>query len=225
MQSISRPARIRRSFVGRIPVIHLNFSRGKDHFGRHLFIFRVRENAEELAKFPKMAGIDVFYEFIDSGLWQLKLALKDAQQFDIFTALCTNLMEATRQIAVEEQVKAVGVVLARLRRWQQMLEKGRSGLLSEPVQTGLFGELLFLRDVLSSHMAAVDALKCWRGPFGEEQDFAVGPVLVEIKTQRSTSDRHLRISSPDQLYSRSGKIILCHQTLHNESRGGKRVLA
>ena len=198
----------------------LEFFRGKDHLGRHLFIFRVSENAEELSMPPELAGIDVFYEFIDSGLWQLKLALRDAQQFDIFTALCANLMEATRRIALKEQAKAVGIVLTRLRRWQQMLEKRRSDLLSEPVRTGLFGELLFLRDVLGLRMIAADSLKCWRGPFGEEQDFAVGPVLVEIKTQRVTSDRRLRISSPDQLYSRSGNIVLCHQTLHTEARNG-----
>ncbi|MYB26854.1 MAG: PD-(D/E)XK motif protein [Candidatus Dadabacteria bacterium] len=199
----------------------LEFFRGKDHLGRHLFIFRISGDAEELARPPELAGIDVFYEFIDSGLWQLKLALRDAQQFDIFTALCANLMQATRRISPGEQKRAVGVVLTRLRRWQQMLQKKRSDLLPESVRIGLFGELLFLRDVLRSRMTATDSLKCWRGPLGEEQDFAVGPILVEIKTQRATSDRHLRISSPDQLYSRSGDIILCHQTLHTEARDGK----
>jgi hypothetical protein len=122
-------------------------------------------------------------------------------------------MEATRRLNAAEQAKGIGVVLARLRRWQQMLKFGKSELMSEDIQIGLYGELLFLKDVLRPRLSGPNALQCWRGPFGEEQDFSIGPALVEIKTQRSTSDRRIHISSPDQLHSYSGRIVLCHQTV------------
>jgi len=191
----------------------LEFFRGKDHLGRHLFMFRIRNFDRKIEELPNLAGIDVVYELVSKDLWQLKLTLRDAQQSDIFAALCANLMEATRRIRAGEQEKSVGIVLMRLRRWQQMLRVGRSDLMSESVQIGLFGELLFLRDILMVRLTPANALQCWRGPFGDEQDFAVGGALVEIKTQRSTSDRRLRISSADQLHSHSGRIVLCHQTL------------
>lgn len=191
----------------------LDFFRGKNFQGQHLFMFRVRASPGDLNGLPNPAGIDVAVEKIDEQLWQLRLSLKDAQQADIFSVLCTNLMEATRGLKSGQDKAAVSIIIRRLERWHQLLKSGRSGILSESEQIGLFGELLFLRDVLLPRHSPAQAFTSWRGPYGDEQDFSIGHVLLEVKTQRLSSDRFVKISSAEQLDSGSGRIFLCHQTV------------
>ena len=71
-------------------------------------------------------------------------------------------------------------------------------------------------------MDAFDAVQSWRGPYGDEQDFLLAGRMIEVKTQLSTSDKYLPISSEEQLDTASGQILLCHQTLDvpAEEEGG-----
>jgi hypothetical protein len=57
------------------------------------------------------------------------------------------------------------------------------------------------------------AVTAWQGPGGNEQDFGWGKYLFEIKTQLSSADRRVSISSLEQLDAVSGEIWLIHQTL------------
>lgn len=76
---------------------------------------------------------------------------------------------------------------------------------------GLIGELLFLKDVLAPRMGLPFAIGAWRGPFGDEQDFAWAGTIVEVKTQGTSADRRLRISSEDQLDTSGSRIVICQQ--------------
>jgi hypothetical protein len=74
------------------------------------------------------------------------------------------------------------------------------------------GELLFLRDRALPAIGD-SAISAWRGPYGDEQDFVHAQWIFEIKTQLSTSDQRIYISSESQLDTTSGNIALCYQTL------------
>jgi hypothetical protein len=195
-----------------------DFFRGRDFQGRNLFIFRssVSDPGETL---PNPEGISVVHEPADLGIWQLKLTLSDNNQADIFGALCANLMEATRALGSTDQAGALAVILSRLRRWQSMLKAGRPALLPQAVQIGIFGELVFLRDVLIPIFGVTASVRGWRGPYGDEQDFAAGGKLIEIKTLRDTSDRRVKISSAEQLDTSSGEIWLCVQSVSEVDEG------
>jgi len=200
----------------------LEFFRGLDFKRRHLFLFRTPGGESEDRELPNLAGIEVRFEPVDNIFWQLRLTLQDAQQADLFAVLCANLMESTRAILPSDTTHAVDVVIGRLGRWQKLLERGRSALLSEGAQIGLFGELLFLREVLLTNLnlPPYEAMLCWRGPYGDEQDFSVRGILVEIKSQRDTSDSRVGISSAEQLDPVSGPVFLCHQTFLNSGEHG-----
>ena len=72
---------------------------------------------------------------------------------------------------------------------------------------------LVLEDVFLDNLEPREAVNCWNGPMGDEQDFGYGNSLVEVKTTRTTSDREIRISSIAQLDPVSGDISLVHQTV------------
>lgn len=62
--------------------------------------------------------------------------------------------------------------------------------LSEQVEVGLFGELLFLRHLISK-VGAAAAVGSWLGPLSEEHDFVLPNLHVEVKTTVSERRRHM----------------------------------
>jgi hypothetical protein len=82
-----------------------------------------------------------------------------------------------------------------------------------PQRIGLFGEIVFLDEEVLQRLDALEAIRSWRGPHQEEQDFLIGGSAIEVKTQLSTADRAVRISSAAQLDPGNFRLFLCHQTL------------
>lgn len=191
----------------------MDFFCGKDYHGNYVFTFRGNIAGETLPKPARLAGIDVTLIDCENGIWELCLRLLDATQVDIFRALCSNLMSATRSLNRSQDNAGIQIILSRLKRWQELLKARKEKLLSKSQIIGLFGELLFLKDFLLERLSPLDALMTWRGPYGDEQDFLIGSCMIEIKTQLSSSDRKLQISSVDQLDTTSGQIFICYQTL------------
>lgn len=191
----------------------LDFYRGRDFEGHYLFWLECDAAGSPPVEIPRIGGIEIDLRTAAPGRWFLGLALRDSNQLEIFRALCSNLMAATSHLARNAGERGVGIVLNRLKRWQDLLRRREDDLLSRSEILGLAGELLFLRDRLLGSMSDVGAVLAWRGPYGDEQDFVVGGRIVEIKTQLATADRRFQISTEDQLDTASGEIVLCHQTL------------
>lgn len=190
----------------------LDFFWARDNAGRYLFFFKCSSDAGTDLRVPKLAGIEIFLENLSPGGGLVRLVLLDGEQIDIFRSICRDLMRATERISNANAEQAVTVILTRLRRWQDLLKiSGQRGL-SKQAQLGLFGELVFLRDFFMKNLEVREAVAAWRGPMGAEQDFGYTDWLFEIKSQLTTSDQALMISSLSQLDTDSGNIILCHQT-------------
>ena len=102
-------------------------------------------------------------------------------------------------------------VVARIVRWQGLLQNMRVRALSSSQQLGLFGELAVLRDIFLVHTEAFAAVSAWRGPSGAEQDFEFAGWLFEVKSQMVTSDKLIHVSSAHQLDLISGPIAILHQ--------------
>ena len=161
---------------------------------------------------PDMSGITTIVGSEDDRE-HITLVLEDKEDARIFSYLCKSLLEATAIIPSGNDTAAAKIVLTNLRRWQRLLKARGSKLLSLNEQMGLFGELLVLEDVFLDNLDPGDAISCWNGPMGDEQDFGYGDSLVEVKTSRTTRDREIKISSIAQLDPVSGNISLIHQTV------------
>ncbi|WP_051179120.1 PD-(D/E)XK motif protein [Nocardia concava] len=90
-----------------------------------------------------------------------------------------------------------------IRSWSALLDRGRVASLQR--RLGLHGELTILRSLAESH-GWDSALRAWLGPFGEEHDFVVGSVGIEVKTTASETRRHT-INGIDQLTPAVGQTL------------------
>lgn len=195
------------------PAHPLDFRIGRDVRGRFAFQLDAAGAPPEAGAVESPVGMDVTVDDAGHGVARLTLLLNDAEDFAIFRVLCGDLLEVTRPLATDEAGRAMRMLLGRLGHWQQVLARRRVGRLSRQEEIGLLGELLLLRDVLARRIGVSAAISAWRGPYGDEQDFAVAGATVEVKTQGASSDARFMVSSEDQLDATTGPIFVCRQCL------------
>jgi len=170
---------------------------GRDTFGRYLFIYDTDvANLPEKRVYPNLTGIALNTAREPAG-GKLVLRLNETANWELFHALCSDLVRATS--GLEDGPTAGAVIVRRLNRWQELLKKGRSGILDVGSIKGLIGELRFLVDRIAPEFGWHEAVSCWKGPEGSPQDFAVHQTAIEIKCQAGSSKPHVRINSPEQL--------------------------
>jgi hypothetical protein len=199
--------------VRRVDATHpLDFRRGRDFQGRYLLILEGTGLLTPSSDVPSLDGVAVDLQQ-DDRRFRLILTLLSHPDYELFRALCSDLMAATRSLQRTEAVSGLLAVLARIKRWQDLLRRSRHNVLTYQQIIGLTGELFFLRDMLLGRMNRKTALAMWRGPYADEQDFVVSGTIFELKTQLTTADAKLQISSENQLDTTSGAIIVVHQTL------------
>jgi hypothetical protein len=191
----------------------LGFWYGRDFQGRYVFYLDSASEASSVKSIPRIAGLTLSLLPTAPDSCRLVLTLNDKELKDLFVTLSADLLRATAKLGRQDS-GGLAIVVKRLLRWQELLGKARSQLLSSSEVIGLIGELLFLRDFMLPALLVNDVLHSWRGPYGDEQDFLLGGRIIEIKTQLSTSDEHLNIGSENQLDTMSGPIMVCHQTVY-----------
>ena len=186
----------------------------KDSLGRYLFIYEFPE-AVSIAKnnLPEIQGlqIEIFSTPNKPVKKRLILLLKETENWEIFLALCNDIIHSTR--AVRDGSWATQIFIRRLKRWQDFLKKGRKEILSEDEIKGLIGELIFLRNYLTPSFGLEHAVRFWQGPEDLPQDFNVNDSAVEIKCQSGGSSPTIHISSADQLNSQLHELYLFVVTL------------
>lgn len=188
----------------------LDFWIGRDQRGRFTFQLDAA-GFQGASTSASPAGMDVLIDLIEERRSRLTLLLHDHGDFEIFRILCADLLEVTRSYQPNDASQAMHMLLGRLHQWQAILARRRDNLLSRSEILGLLGELLFLRDLLLPRVDPATAVGAWRGSYGEEQDFALADIIFEVKTQGTTADRLIQISSEDQLDTSASRIILCRQ--------------
>ena len=129
----------------------------------------------------------------------LEVSTANSNLFQDFYAFCCTVADRV-QIDREPIEKAL---LKTLSSWAALIRQKR--LLSDNGQTGLFGELIFLKRIAGviGWPLAVDA---WQGPASEEHDFTLPAIDVEVKSTRGESRIH-QISSLTQLMPKEGRRL------------------
>lgn len=175
----------------------LKFFWGVDAQHRFLFAYDATiSGLPQKKSLPSLAGIEV-HVAPQGNRGKLVLVVQDKSNWELFHALCTDLVRATES-TTDETVAAV-IIVRRLQRWQELLQKERRGILTPEQVKGLIGELLFLKEQLAVAFGYDAAIAAWRGPEGAPQDFAINSDAVEVKCQSGGSKPVVRISSADQL--------------------------
>lgn len=183
-----------------------------------LYAVSARELPNDLVD---LKGLSASFRKQADGVHFLLLLMATGGDVELFHTLCLDLVECTQKCASPDS--AVDVVLARLRRWQQLLRKGKKPGLTDEEVRGMLAELLFLRDELRPKYGIEAAIRGWSGPAGHPQDFAVDECAFEIKSRLSAARQVIEISSLDQLESKVSSLVLVVQDLtvgQAESPGG-----
>lgn len=184
---------------------------GVDSRGRYLFVVECAPEAmPDRRSLPELAGIRIGAAVAD-GRARLVLLLNETQNWELFLALCNDLVRAGA--AGISEAAAMAILARRLQRWHEFLRRQRSPLLPVEEMKGLIGELLFLIDTLAPQFGWDSAVTFWKGPEDAPQDFAVHETAVEVKCQSGSSKPSVRISSIDQLNPQLPKAFLVVHTL------------
>lgn len=175
---------------------------GRKPDGRLALLIALQRVEDVPAELPTVRGVELLVVAEDR---RLQLVLEPAGDWEMFHALCLDLLSAAD--GGSDEVTGLQILVSRLLRWQKFLSKGTGKLLDEREVRGLIGELLFLRDYLVS-MVGIAAVECWQGPLGLPQDFVFDGRLVEVKTFAAGSDPSVRITSAEQLTSGDVPLFL-----------------
>ena len=145
---------------------------------------------------PSGKGFSVEPVEIEGNKW-IALAKSEDGKADLYIAMLENLFILFEDMG---DIKGDGLLhsfLDRVSAWQEFMKKGRQSLTIES-QTGLFGELSFLKDLLDLGLKD-EAIKTWDGPLNGLQDFHIGFGAVEVKSTVSQDGFIAKIGSLDQL--------------------------
>lgn len=143
--------------------------------------------------------------FCENGSARLVLKLENSAEWELFYALCTDILRA---LSVVRPERGLSAVVARLTKWRAFLRSGHERILSGEQIRGLFGELSLLVNGLIPHAGVRAAVTAWGGPFGATRDFAVAGAEIEAKAKLAGAGREVRISSEDQLAPPAGGTAL-----------------
>jgi len=131
-------------------------------------------------------------------IW-VALCRQPAGSRELFGVMADDLAGLLRISTSDNEQSVFQSFVARIRAWQEFMQRGSDGVLSPESEVGLVGELQVLITLISagvSHYLAVDS---WKGPIGGVQDFSVGAGAIEVKSTIAAASFPAKIGSLDQL--------------------------
>lgn len=183
------------------PAHPLDFFWAINHDRLYMFVFEYDANDSDPTSLPDLKGIRIGITSSEDEVSRnrLMLTLADSTSWELFLALCTDLVESTRTTKPGLGLRSI---ITRLTKWQELLRRASSIVLSEEAIKGLLGELMFLKNHLIPLYGSRNAVSFWQGPAGYPQDFAVNCCAIEVKCHEGSRSSKIFISSADQLCSR-----------------------
>lgn len=179
----------------------INAFYAKNEAGEYLFIIDLEELLEKDIELS-LKGIDLKTTVKDNSS-MLTLTLKNENNWEIFLQLCEDLMSSAKSVKSNRGKN----IIARLARWQAFL-KNENHNISEEIQIGLMGELIFLNEYLSEAIPLEKAINAWVGPEKEKQDFRISGISIEVKAYMDRKQDQVNISSLEQLNNNDNNLYL-----------------
>jgi len=122
------------------------------------------------------------------GQKMLHVQLMRNENQRVFAALCEDLVNALKPLSDPKGMAQE--FTNQLYKWKNLFDKMKFDGLSKEEQQGLYGELVFLRKMLSrsTNDAYASTLKLWTGVEKTNKDFQGDNWAVEVKTTSSTNN-------------------------------------
>jgi hypothetical protein len=135
----------------------------------------------------------------DANTQWVAINKKQGSNIDFFLMMSLDLLDLIKLYEHLDGNTLYKLFIARIKSWQDFMNRDHSRKLSFESEIGLFGELeLFLR--LSESQISVDQiLDSWKGPKSSLHDFVSICGSIEVKSTTSCSSFNVTIGSLDQL--------------------------
>lgn len=169
------------------------------HFNK-LFVLALPAESTATIKAQEMRGLRLHEggPVSDETGRSVIMRLKDERFESLFNQLVVDVLDHIQDAGSADE--ALGVLASRVDTWRSMTAGSGSVMLSPSEQTGLFGELWFIRSVMFVDDVAEDpGIDAWRGPTGAAHDFQWKGGAVEVKTTLAENPQSIRISNETQL--------------------------
>jgi len=151
---------------------------------------------------PQGHGFEVFWLSDDptggDRRWAA-LARRTGGSLELFIMMAEDLVRLLEGSRTGDEDNVLHRFLARIRAWQDFMDRHREGMLSPEAEVGLFGELVIIDLMIDAGVPERDVLDAWQGPLDSLQDFVLGSGGVEAKTTLSAGGFPVTISSLEQL--------------------------
>ncbi len=129
----------------------------------------------------------------------IALVRHPAGALEMFKVMSTDILTLLDRSRGLPAGALVARFLERVVAWQLFMQPPRNGPLTVDAQTGLFGELRFLDQLLERNMPGRFAVDAWDGPMQGAQDYRINGSGVEIKSSTATEGFVAKIQSLEQL--------------------------
>lgn len=151
---------------------------------------------------PRGRGFAVDYVALPDGTedhrW-IGLSRKSSGSLELFMMMVVDVLGSMSLAAPEDGRTDAFHFLARIRAWQDFMQRGDEGVLGPEAEVGLVGELAMLTNLLAAGIPSADAVLSWQGPIDGLHDFAFPPGAIEVKTTVASAGFLATIGSLDQL--------------------------
>ena len=154
------------------------------------------------ARLPQGQGFEVLrLEDDPTGADHLVVALarRPGGSPELFAMMAEDLVVLLDGWAEAREDTELRRFLARIRAWQDFMNRHRESVLSAENEQGLFGELVLLERMIEAGLPPRDVLDAWQGPLDGLQDFILGNGGIEVKTTLSVGGFPATVSSLEQL--------------------------
>lgn len=133
------------------------------------------------------------------GLVWIALQRLPAGSLEMFTMMVADIVSTLEGMSASSENRIFSMFIARIRAWQNFMQRSKDGMLGFESEVGLYGELLMLEALLDSDLSPDLAINSWVGPCDGLQDFIIGTGAIEVKTTTAVGIFPAWISSLEQL--------------------------
>lgn len=170
----------------------------------------------------KDINLEIIPDEKDSSKHYLLILLSSQQHKDVFSTLSEDLINGIRNLSGDDTI--VKELLNRLEKWKSLFDKASLQGLSSEEQTGLFGELYFLRKWLQNTSDFQKCLLAWLGPEKSLRDFQINDWAIEVKTTHGNNHQKVHISSERQLDTTNlSRLLLYHLSIERQQQNGENL--
>lgn len=174
--------------------------------GARFFSMEIPFSAEISSNYLKrFIGVEVQILPSTDKKRELAIMLLDDDLMDIFVVFTEDIINHLKGVYSSEE--ALSIISSRIRYWKKLFGKYSNNILSPKRQRGLFGELLFIKEMIESGNDIEKTIRAWEGPSGANQDFYHNSDAVEVKTSianvpviKISNERQLDANGLDRLF-------------------------